>query len=469
MDFRTCPACKASVLEDDVTECPFCGASMNGKPAAKAPAPAAKAASPGKPGAPAAKPGAAPSKAATPEPAKPAPGARPPAGGPRPPMGAGGRPGGGGRGNTVADEENPFDMDMSELQKAVAVSPKETKQRTLEVKCPMCETVGYVAPQHQGKTAKCANPDCKHPYFTVPLPKKEAVTTGLKPKSKFTVGHVVAIVVVCIGLLGGLLWRFVYHRDSGQGGPVAGGPKLPPPPPPPPTDNDKPKEPEVKRTSLVEIQKGAITELVRVASTPDTNQSRAIRFLAESYAVTGQAPLAMTELGKLAQKSPDAPYLQVEPLVRLYLQARKSGAADAGKYLDQALKAIEKLPDTGRGPLDAVTALAAALVLDNRMPEAVKLISEISDEKQAADYSMLWTAAVYGNAFDFQVLSEIPAWLAAPAPQHQAVTWILSAWGESEKSLAWVKTAGTDESIDASLAVWAAHLGQSVASTSEGV
>ena len=35
MEFRTCPACQASVLEDDVEDCPFCGASMSGKPAAK--------------------------------------------------------------------------------------------------------------------------------------------------------------------------------------------------------------------------------------------------------------------------------------------------------------------------------------------------------------------------------------------------------------------------------------------------
>ncbi|REJ79800.1 MAG: hypothetical protein DWQ29_14580, partial [Planctomycetota bacterium] len=44
MDFRTCPACQASVLEDDVDDCPFCGASMTGKPSAKpaAAAPAQK-------------------------------------------------------------------------------------------------------------------------------------------------------------------------------------------------------------------------------------------------------------------------------------------------------------------------------------------------------------------------------------------------------------------------------------------
>ena len=37
MDLRFCPACNQSVLDDDATDCPFCGASMSGKPGAAAP------------------------------------------------------------------------------------------------------------------------------------------------------------------------------------------------------------------------------------------------------------------------------------------------------------------------------------------------------------------------------------------------------------------------------------------------
>lgn len=460
MDFRTCPACKASVLEDDVTECPFCGASMNGKPSAKAPAKAPAAAA----SKPAAAAGAA--KPAAPAETKPAAGAKPPAGGPRPPVGAGGRPGIG-RGNTVADEENPFDMDMSELQKAVPVAPKPTKQRTLEVKCEMCEAVGYVAPQHQGKLVKCANPNCKHPYFTVPIPKKESADSGLRKKKGLSIVQVLALVIAGIGLAGTAIWWFLIRVPPTA--PDTGPTLLPPAP-----YVEEKKEPQkgpapVQRISLDEIRQGAITELTRISATNDANQALAVRYLAESYASAGQIPQAIAELQRLAQKTPDSPYLQIEPLVRLYLQARKAGAPDAGKYLDAALKAAENLPQTGRRPLDAANALSAALVLADRMADTQKLIQPQAASESRADYSMLWTAAVYGNAFDFQVLSEIPAFLAAPNPQNAAVTWILSAWGEPDKALAWAKSAGSVEAVDASLAVWAAHLGQSVKSTSEGV
>ncbi|QDT56370.1 hypothetical protein Pan44_44240 [Caulifigura coniformis] len=377
----------------------------------------------------------------------------------------------GGRGNTVADEENPFDIDTSVLQKAIPVSPKATKQRTLEVKCPMCETIGFVAPQHQGKGVKCANPDCKHPYFDVPLPKKESADGGLKKKKGMSIGQVIGIVVASIALVGTALWYFVARVAPEDPNNVVNVPK----PPGPPEDEPKKQAPvAVKRISLDEIRQGAINELVRLGSTPDPNRGLAYRFLAESYAGSGQAQKGLDELKKLEGSSP---YFQVEPLVRLYLQARKTKAPDAGKFLDLALKAAENLPKEGRAPLDAASALAAALVLADRLPEAQALtpaprLSEgrtPAEESNRLDFSMLWTAAVYGNMFDFQVLSEIPAWLASPHPQHAAVTWILASWGESEKALAWAKTAGSVEAVDGSLAVWAAHLGMTAKSTSEGV
>jgi tetratricopeptide (TPR) repeat protein len=367
-------------------------------------------------------------------------------------------------------------MDMSALQKAIPVAPKPTKQRTLEVKCPMCETMGYVAPQHQGKDVKCANPDCKHPYFVVPLPKKDSGESGLKKKKGLSIAQVLTLVVAGLGLAGTAIWWFVVRIP-----PVD--PSTQPtikPTTPIVQDDVKPKDKEPvapKRISIDEIRQGAITELTRISNTNDANQGLAVRYLAEAYAASGQMDKATAELQRLGQKAPDAPYLQVEPLVRLYLQARKAGAADAGKYLDEALKKAVNLPPTGRRPLDAANALAAALVLADRMPEGHKLIHAPApgvdrpqgEQGNRADYSMLWTAAVYGNSFDFQKLSEIPAWLAAPNPQHAAVTWVLCSWGEPDKALAWVKNAGTVEAVDASLAVWAAHLGLSAKSTSEGV
>lgn len=446
---------------------------MNGKPTAKAPAVAAKPGTTAKPAPPGAKPPTGETKPL-------APGAKPTVGGPRPPVGTGGRPGAGGRNNTVADEENPFDMDMSALQKAIPVAPKPIKGRTVEVKCPMCETLGYITPQQQGKDVKCCNMNCSHPYFTAPLPKKAVVDDGLKKKKGMTIGRVIALVVFGIAFVGFGLWWLVIRIPEE----VVVKPPIINPGNPVDDEAERERKREAERQRLeaerkklmpvAVVRKGAIDQLAKISVQSDTNQTRALRYLAEAYAVSGQVPQALATIKTLAEKAPDSPYFQIEPLVRVYLQQRKTGAADAATHLDAALKAAENLPKSGRAPLDAANALAAALVLENRMPEAQKLIGN-GVEGNRADYSMLWTAAIYGDTFDFQVLSEIPAWLAAPNPQHAAVTWVLASWGEYDKSLAWAKSVKTDKSTkmddaaDAALAVWAARIGQDAKSTPEGV
>src|SRR5690606_36528042 len=108
MDFRQCPACQASVLDDDATECPFCGASMSGKPSAAPakPAPASKTSS-AKP-----KAEAAPARKSPPRKV----------------------------GETVADDDDPFGIDTSAVAQAPKVAPRPAKGRMIRVQCPMCET-----------------------------------------------------------------------------------------------------------------------------------------------------------------------------------------------------------------------------------------------------------------------------------------------------------------------------------------
>ncbi|MEZ6065024.1 MAG: hypothetical protein R3B90_04810 [Planctomycetaceae bacterium] len=102
MDFRTCPACQASVLEDDVTECPFCGASMTtGKPSGKPQSPSTATAKPAT-----TKPAAAGGKSAAGAPSKPT--AKP---GAKKPLGSG----------------DPFEVDTSAARKAIPVRPKPAK------------------------------------------------------------------------------------------------------------------------------------------------------------------------------------------------------------------------------------------------------------------------------------------------------------------------------------------------------
>src|SRR5690349_12284001 len=146
MDFRNCPSCKASVLEDDVEDCPFCGASMSGKPSSKPvaakPAPQVKSTAAAKPQA-AAAAGGAKSGAPTGAKRRPTP-------------------------EELDDGTDPFEVDTRSIVKAPPVSPKPAKGRMQRVVCPMCETPGFISPQQVGKEVKCCNPQCLMPVFTVP-------------------------------------------------------------------------------------------------------------------------------------------------------------------------------------------------------------------------------------------------------------------------------------------------------------
>ena len=99
MDFRKCPACEASVLEDDVDDCPFCGASMSGKP---------------KPTGSSSKPTTASKESGgKAEQAK-----KPASGGPAPKPGGAGKAQAKASDDDKAGEDDPFDVDTTAVRKA---------------------------------------------------------------------------------------------------------------------------------------------------------------------------------------------------------------------------------------------------------------------------------------------------------------------------------------------------------------
>ena len=187
MEFRSCPSCKASVLEDDVEDCPFCGASMSGKPSAA-------------PAKPAARPATRPSAAGTSRPAapvKPAPDTPAQRGTPAPksPAGPGpvrARPEP--EEDRPADNSDPFEVDPLANKQATAVAIKPGKGRTIEVKCPMCETIGYSSSKVVGHTVKCCNPQCLVPIFTVKAPRKEEPPAPPPPTPKTPVALYAGII-----------------------------------------------------------------------------------------------------------------------------------------------------------------------------------------------------------------------------------------------------------------------------------
>ena len=140
--FPTCPACQQSVLDDDVENCPFCGANMKtGKGGGKAPAPRV-----------APKPAARPSSSAA---NAPAPAETPKA----TPTKAAAK-------SHEIDPDDPFGVDAVSNSRAIPLVARPAKGKTVRLVCPMCETVGFAGPEVAGKEVKCCNEKCALPIFT---------------------------------------------------------------------------------------------------------------------------------------------------------------------------------------------------------------------------------------------------------------------------------------------------------------
>jgi len=201
MDFPVCPACHQSVIDDDPVECPFCGASMKGgkptsKPVAKslatAPARSAPAAKPastgtGKPSAGKLSPGNT-----SPPVGKVPPGKSPPPG-----------------------DDFPFDIELTSGKPAIQAYPQPSKQRSLKVICPMCDTAGYLPPTAAGQDVRCANDKCVMPVFTAPAPKKDEAPPP--PPRKTSILPVLLAGVAVLGAAGGAAYWWLNLPPTNKG------------------------------------------------------------------------------------------------------------------------------------------------------------------------------------------------------------------------------------------------------------
>lgn len=441
MDFRTCPACKASVLEDDAEDCPFCGASMSGKPSTK---PAAK------PAPAAAKTGGA--------------GAKPQASS----VAAGGKPGAPAAAaktrptpEELDDGSDPFEVDTRAVVKAPPVSPKPAKGRMVRVQCPMCETPGFITPQLQGKEVKCCNPQCLMPIFTAPKPKEAPVDEAPK-RSVASIIFAVSAVVLIAGV-GGALYHFVL-KEEGPKGAVKGPTGVPTPAPQAPTDGksilvaETPKGPDAPTTvSDDEIRTTSLVEIEKAAQQSRNNRSKpfARRLAAEAFAASGQFDRAREQLADMQRVSGYAPYFEVAPLVMI-----ATGLADAGDTagakatLDDALSKAD-FPQHGRDALEGAGQLATALVIAGRADEARRVAALADDPGTRGRAFVLWQDALETGSLDLNTPATRPYLFDMPSAQWVCVTQALLARGHVAEALAWARSSESAAIRDNALAAWA--------------
>ena len=437
MDFPVCPACRQSVLDDDAEDCPFCGASMKAKPGAK-------------PAAVAAKPAAATAK----------------------PVGVKAGPGK----PTLPGDDFPFEAELTSGKSAIQAMPNPTKQRTLQIICPMCDTPGYVAPTAAGQDVRCANAKCVMPVFTAPSPKKkEEAPPPPPPKSNnlLFVGGVT--VVLGLAILGGVFYlnslpqgpkvvvsKGMSDEDKELLAEMTGKGKKAVPVKPVKSEekelNGDPAAPNaVAEISANDLIKSALKQMKesclekKQRSKPFSRQ-----MTAEANAITGNVAAAHEDLAQLLKAGSDFSYYQIAPLLELFWADLSAGnKKEAAKSLALATAEVPKIPKFGRTRLEIAGRLAAALVAAGQSQDASKLLEDFhaadSDAQLAARLQIATDGKVAPLTNSFSVLP----W---KFPQSVAATASLIARGQNESAAAWAAGQANEDAKAECVAFWAEDL-----------
>ena len=454
MDFPVCPSCRQSVIDDDAVDCPFCGASMKAKPGAKpAPKPAVAATK-------------GPATGAKSNPAKP----------------VANKP-------TLPGDDLPFESELTLGKTAIPALPSPTKQRTLQVICPMCDTPGYLPPSAAGQSVRCANAKCVMPVFTAPAEKKKEAPPPPPPpkKSKLPlIGGVTlfAIAVFFAGLYfaffasGGTRTKVLTEEEKQMIAEMAGGAKSNPVAvtgaadvgPNTSQKNSKSKDQNgdlALSASKDELIKTVLKQMKDSSLAADRQRSKPYcrQLAAEANAVTGNPGAASEHLDQLVKVGSAVTYYRIIPLLDLFWADFAAGdKKGAMTRLNNALTEIPKIPKFGRTRLEIAGRVMAAQVAAGRIPDALATQAAFQSSESEAQLAARLQIAMDGQVSRLSDAFSILPW---KYPQAVAATVSLMNRGEMSASTAWAAAQTTDEAKAECLAVWAERIARTKAATGE--
>jgi hypothetical protein len=413
MELPSCPSCHQSVLDDEAELCPFCGAPLKKGAAAASKADPAGKASPARP-ATASRPASPAPSAAPPSrttsPTKPAATQRsgtpssakssPPQDKKSPEQAA----------RSAADEalEESFKVDSSAGLDVPQASRQRSQNRPYKVRCPMCETIGYVPRSSVGKEVRCANRECMVPVFIAPKPEKKKDEEEAPPK-KLTAKNLlmglsaVILIAVAVG------W-FIKNQPEDRG-------RSPDPEPTPginpgiadatrdnPNDANRAAPPVVEKPLTVSEERDpALALMSSAAQDQGHNRSRPLcdRIVAHTAAGCGNLEVTSKFLEPLKNAENGLTFYRVGPLTATAWWHLKSGdKAAAEKSLDESSKAAADLPVEGVFSIDAAAWLAAALTAVGRDKEAPALVAKFPSSGAAGRLAAAEARAVAWNSYD---------------------------------------------------------------------
>ena len=440
MDFAVCPSCRQSVLDDDAVDCPFCGASMKAKPGTK---PAASA-----PKVPAVASKSVGGKSA---PVKP----------------------------TLPGDDLPFESELTVGKSAIPALPNPTKQRTLQVICPMCDTPGYLPPTAAGQNVRCANAKCVMPVFTAPIEKKKEAPPPPPPPKASNLPMILGIAGVAVLLFGaGLFFAFfplskpksklLSEEEKQLLAEMAGGNKTTTGTPvagksttgqPAATGQEKAEKAKAEQDKIAvatqDLIKLALKQMKDSALATEKQRSKPYcrQLAAEANAVTGNPVAAREHLEQLLKVGSNVSYYRIVPLLDLFWSEWAAGdKKTALKTLNTAVSEVPALPKFGRTRFEIIGRLVAALAAAGRIPEASEILSGFQSSDSDAQLAARLQRATDGRVAPLSDNDSVLPW---KFPQAVAATFSLIARGELQTAAAWAAAQASDESKSECLAAWA--------------
>ena len=438
MDLPSCPSCGQSVLDDDATDCPFCGATMSGGSPPAATVPPENTTPPD-------------GVASDTPPAEPA---------------------------DVSKENDPFAVDPSVTHRAIPAAPKPTQKRSWRVSCPMCETPGFVPRQAAGREVKCANPECLVPIFTAPAGKSaskpdESVSAADDDTQAGGKGTLIALMLlVAAGAAGGGFWYFNnIPPKTSEPGITAGnvqsgfGPTdtpavvsaTPPENNPVKAASDVPPKEESDGISIALIRKQAPGLMIAAAQEREDNRSKPFcrQLTAEFFASVGQVDQALAELKQLTQVGPDLPHLHITTLVDLWQHKQGSAPASPGPQLNEAVQRSSNLTATDPFAVDVIQALGCALVASGQTALAETTIQRLWTPGLAQRLRLDQLQCRQSGTFTLSANNTWPVSLDDESNPEPLLIAGLVAAGHSEAALAWARRKTTLSERSELIVAWA--------------
>lgn len=425
----TCPACGQSVLDDDASECPFCGASMSGKPGAAKPAP-------------------------------PPPAAKETAAEPKPKRTSKAKP---------ADGDSPFEAAPAQSGTAIQAARKPMKGRLHRVVCPMCDTPGFVPRKAAGRDVRCANKKCMVPVFRAPAPKKAAEP---EPEPAESGSPTLAIVASIVGVVvvGGVLYAMFGGQSEEKSNEKAVTKSA--------TDTDKiaqeildktkkarPQNTKTGPKPLPQVRDNVLEELTDAASERNDNKPFCRRMTTEGLVAAKRFDDAMEQARLIGSPRDSKYYFRVFPFCQMAWQHLADGnTADAATAVAEAKESAARLPQFGRTEFDVKSALAAALVGIGNADEAVTLMTELAASRKLSDPLNKRAALASAQLSLLSTFEDLGTSRAGTVPVCEwsnppwtAVGMMLCARGKTSEAVVWAGKGPTPLAQSDTLAAIAAH------------